>query len=581
MAKKFDFGGYATKNDLTCTDGRVIRKDAFKDNNGITVPLVWQHLHDSTDNILGHAELENREDGVYAYCTLNSTPAGKNAKILVSHGDVKSLSIYANKLIQQGGNVIHGAIREVSLVLTGANPGAVIDNLSFAHSDGSETTVDDEAIIFFNAVVEANSEIQHADSAADGTKSQEEKVADSKDETVADVFNTLSEKQKTVVYAMIADIMDGTDENEDDVEQSDNEGENFMKHNVFDGSAGDSAHTTLSHADFEAIMTNAKKTGSFKEAFLAHAGTYGIDNIDFLFPDAQAVTNEPTFIKRRSEWVSYVIGGTKHTPFSRIKSLAADITADAARAKGYIKGALKKDEVFALLKRVTTPTTVYKKQKLDRDDIVDITDMNVVVWLKAEMRLMLDEEIARAVLIGDGRAVESEDKISETNIRPIYTDDALYAPKVLLESTADVEDFIEAVIRSRENYEGSGSPVLFTTTSLLTDMLLLKASGDGRRMYANQAELENALRVSKIVEVPVMTGVHRDVTVPAPATYNLKAILVNLVDYTIGADKGGEINFFDDFDIDYNQQKYLLEGRCSGALTQPKSAIVFEQTAAG
>ena len=572
MNDKYDFGGYATKNDLTCTDGRTIRKDAFKDNNGITVPLVWQHLHDSPDNILGHAVLENRDDGVYAYCKFNDTPAGKNGKILVRHGDIRSLSIYANKLVQQGGNVIHGAIREVSLVLTGANPGAVIDNLSFAHSDGSETTVEDEAIIFADVNLDENPELQHADTAVGESKVQEDKVAE---KTVGDVINSMSEEQKNAMYAVIAEVIDGTNEDDDEIEQSDKD-EN-MKFNVFDGSAGDSQRTTLSHADFDAIVTSAKKSGSFKEAFMAHAGTYGIDNIEYLFPDAQAVTNEPTFITRRMEWVSYVIGGTKHTPFSRIKSLAADITADEARAKGYVKGALKKDEVFALLKRITTPTTFYKKQKLDRDDIVDITDMNVVVWLKAEMRLMLDEEIARAVLIGDGRAVDSEDKISETNIRPIYTDDALYATKVLLESTADVEDFIEAVIRSRENYEGSGSPVLFTTTSLLTDMLLLKASGDGRRMYANQAELENALRVSKIVEVPVMTGVQREVTVPAAATYNLKAILVNLVDYTIGADKGGEINFFEDFDIDYNQQKYLLEGRCSGALTKPKSAIVFEQ----
>lgn len=573
--KKYDFSGYATKNGIKCTDGRVIQQDAFKDNHGTTVPLVWQHLHNEPSNILGHGLLENRTDGVYIYGMFNNTPAGQNAKMLVQHGDITHLSIYANNLVEKSKQVLHGAIREVSLVMAGANPGAIIEHLSISHSDGSEVEIEDEAIIFTEEKLVFQEEIKHAD---DGEKEDmaSQNLKHAEEETVEDVFNTLSEKQKNVVYALIAAINDDTT---GDMEQSEGDN-NVMKHNIFDGDGFEDNRPTLTHAQFAEIMSDAIACGSLRESFLAHAGTYGIDNIDYLFPDAKTITNEPTFIKRRTEWVNSVLSGTRHTPFSRIKSLHADITADAARAKGYIKGNLKKEEVFGLLKRVTTPTTFYKKQKLDRDDIVDITDVNVVAWLKAEMRLMLDEELARAILIGDGRAVESEDKISETNIRPIYSDDALYAPKVLLDSTDTIEDFIEAVIRSRETYEGSGSPVLYTTTALLTDMLLLKASGDGRRMYATQAELEAALRVSKIIEVPVMSGMNRDVTVPAPATYNLQAILVNLMDYTVGADKGGEVSMFDDFDIDYNQQKYLIEARCSGALTLPKSAIVFEKVAA-
>ena len=572
--KKYDFSGYATKNNIKCTDGRIIHKDAFKDNDGGTVPLVWQHLHNEPTNILGHALLENREDGVYAYGVFNNSPAGQNAKLLVQNGDITHLSIYANNLVEKSKNVVHGAIREVSLVVSGANPGAVIEHLTMAHSDGSSFEVEDEAVIFTDSQIEI-SEIKHQN----GTEEQmgQKILEHAEEETVEDVFNTLSEKQKNVVYALIAEIVS----DEEDLKQSDEGDENEMKHNVFDGSTFNKDQgPTLTHAQIKTIFDDAVACGSLRESFLAHAGTYGIDNIDYLFPDAKTVTGEPTWIKRRTEWVSSVLSGTRHTPFSRIKSVHADITADAARAKGYIKGNLKKEEVFGLLKRTTTPTTIYKKQKLDRDDVIDITDLNVVAWLKAEMRLMLDEELARAILIGDGRDAESEDKINPVNIRPIYSDDALYAPRVLLESTETIEDFIEAVIRSRENYEGSGSPVLYTTTSLLTDMLLLKASGDGRRMYATQAELEAALRVSRIVEVPVMSGVSRDITVPAPATLNLKGILVNLSDYTVGADKGGEVSMFDDFDIDYNQMKYLIETRCSGALTLPKSAIIFEQTAA-
>lgn len=564
--KSYDFSGYATKVDLKCSDGRIIRRDAFKDNDGATVPLVWQHLHNEPSNILGHAILENREDGVYAYCTFNDSVAGQNAKMLVQHGDITNLSIYANNLVEKSKNVLHGAIREVSLVLSGANPGAVIDNLSISHSDGSESTVDDEAIIYTDLNISLPEKtMKHADS----------ELPNDSGETVGEIFNTLSEKQKNVVYALIAEAIDGVNE---DMAQSDDEGdENVMKHNVFDNINSVNERPALSHDQFKQIVSDAQACGSFKESFLAHAQEYGITNIDYLFPDAKTVANSPEMISRRMEWVSSVINGTRHTPFSRIKSLAADITPDAARAKGYTKGHAKTDEVISLLKRVTTPTTIYKKQKLDRDDIVDITDLDVVAWLKAEMRIMLDEELARAILVGDGRELISDDKILETSIRPIYSDDVLYAPKILLAADDTVEEQIEAIIRARVDYEGSGNPTLFTTSEFLTDMLLLKASGDGRRMYATQAELEAALRVSKIVEVPVLSGVSRDVTTPAPATYNLKGIIVNLTDYTVGADKGGSVNMFDDFDIDYNQYKYLIETRCSGALVKPKSAIVIEQ----
>ena len=585
---KFDFSGWATKNDLVCTDGRTIRQDAFKADDRKTVPLVWQHLHNEPTNVLGHAVLENRVEGVYCYCVCNGTPAGQNAKLLVQHGDITTLSIYANGLIQKGKDVVHGVIRELSLVLAGANPGAVIDNLNIVHEDGSDDSIAEDAAIIYTALplslpeikpeikpevkpeVKPESEIQHGDNMP---------PTNADEKTVGEVFDSLTEEQKTVVYALIAEAVDAA-ANGDNMAQSDEMGENGkMKKNVFDGETKENPKYTLSHADFMAIQADAIKSGSFRDAFLSHldpvAGEdYGIENIDYMFPDAQTVGTAPALVQRRMKWVGTVINGTYHTPFSRIKSLAADLTAAAARAKGYVKGSQKTDEVISLLRRITTPTTIYKKQKLDRDDIVDITDFDVVVWMKAEMRVMLDEELARAILVGDGRAAEDPDKIAEDHIRPIWTDDEMYANHVTLEADADTEDIVTAIIRSYENYNGSGTPTMFVRTSLLTDMLLMKAM-DGRRLYVTQAELEAALRVSSIVEVPVMSTLTREND--DEDDVNLLAIIVNLKDYAVGADKGGQVSLFDDFDIDYNQQKYLLETRCSGALVLPQSATVIEQ----
>lgn len=572
---KFDFGGYATKNGLKCTDGRIILKDAFKENDGQTVPLVWQHQHSEPSNVLGHAVLENREDGVYAYCTFNESDSGKNAKILVQHGDVGYLSIYANQLVEKAKSVVHGMIREVSLVMAGANPGAVIDNLAFQHTDGSVVTDDEEAIIYTGSNIEKSkqeriepvAEVKHADASAN-----------SDDETVQDVFETLSEKQKTAVYAIVGAMLDDSEDDEE-MEQSnfnDEGDEEIMKNNVFDGSATNN-RVYLSHDQFKEITADAFKFGSLKQSILAHAGTYGIDNIDYLFPDARTLSNEPSLVKRDMTWVGPVLSGTRHTPFSRIKSVNADITVETARAMGYITGGLKKDEVFGLLKRSTSPTTIYKKQKLDRDDIIDITDLDIVAWLKAEMRVMLDEEIARAVLVGDGRLLSSDDKIDPTCVRPIWTDDDLYSHKVQLPSTDNLpEEVIDKIIAARVNYKGSGTPTMFTSPSFLTAMLLIKDSL-GYRIYKTVADLASALRVKDIIEVPVMEGLYRDVT---GTDYDLLAIMVNLYDYTIGADKGGAVSMFDDFDIDYNQYKYLIETRCSGALTLPKSALVIERAQA-
>ena len=552
---KFDFSGYATKNDLKCADGRIIRRNAFKDNDGQTVPLVWQHMHNSPDNVLGHALLENRDDGVYAYCKLNDTPAGKNAKLLVQHGDITSLSIFANNLVQKGSDVVHGVIREVSLVLSGANPGALIDNLSIAHSDGSYTESEEEAIIYTGLEITTD-EIEHAD------KNQNES------KTVQEIFDSLTEEQKNVVYAMLAQVIEDniehSDEDEDDIlEHSNNKGGNNMKRNVFDQELNAEHPKTLSHDQIKAIVDDAVRYGSFRESFLAHTQEYGIENIDFLFPDAKLVNNQPEWIKRDTSWVNAVLGGVKKTPFSRIKSIAADITADEARAKGYIKGNQKLEEVFPLLKRVTTPTTIYKKQKLDRDDIIDITDLDVVAWMKQEMRMMLDEEIARAILIGDGRQIIDPDKINEENIRPIAHDVNLYSHKVKVAPNISGATLIETMIRNRKHYKGSGTPTLYTTNQILIDLLLVKDK-IGRRLYNSKAELASALLVKDIVEVEVME------TMP-----NLLGIFVNLNDYTLGADKGGQISMFDDFDIDFNQYKYLMETRISGALTKPKSALVF------
>lgn len=566
--RDFDFSGYATRNDLRCSDGRTIRSGAFVDNDGGTVPLVWQHGHNSPDNVLGHALLENRNDGVYCYAKFNNGEQAKTAKELVKHGDVDSLSIFANKLTQRGGDVLHGNIVEVSLVLSGANPGARIDNVSLQHSDGSIEELD-EAVIFTGL------ELSHADETEEDN-SKEADVAD--EETVADVLNTLTDKQKDAVYYVIGQaIEDAQQDDTDDTDDTDKE--EAMHSNIFEGDdtlKGTDDEIALAHSAVVDALEDARShnLSSFKDAFLQHAGTYGIDNIEVLFPDARAVTDEPTFIKRRTDWVSGVLNEAKHSPFSRIKSIHADITEDKARALGYTKGNKKKEEVFKLLKRVTTPTTIYKKQKFDRDDLIDITDLNVVAWVKKEMRLMLDEELARALLIGDGREISSQDKINEENIRPIWKDDSLYTIKVLLEKKVVGEDLVDAFIKSFADYEGTGTPKLYTTKTIVTELLLLKDK-IGRRLYETKASLASALGVSEIVEVPVMKGATRETK--KNGTADLLGIIVNMADYTIGADKGGEVNMFDDFDIDFNQFKYLLETRVSGALTQPKTAIAVER----
>jgi HK97 family phage prohead protease len=568
--KTFDFSGWATRNNLRCSDGRTIMKDAFKDNNGQTVPLVWNHQHNDPLNVLGHALLENRDEGVYAYCKFNETESGKNAKLLVEHGDVSALSIYANQLKQQGPNVLHGAIREISLVLAGANPGAFIDAV-IRHGEES----DEEAIIYTGE----NIALYHADDQKEDKpedKKEESKSEKKEDEeTVADVFNTLNEKQKTVVYAMIGQALEENEVPEDNNNEDSKGGNETMKHNVFD-KEDTNQKDVLSHSDMKAIFADVKRYGSLRDAVLAH----GIENIDYLFPDAKNVTDTPQFIQREMGWVQKVMNSVHHTPFSRIKSILADITEDDARAKGYIKGNLKKEEVFSLLKRTTTPTTIYKKQKLDRDDVVDITDFDVVAWLKSEMRVMLDEEIARAALVGDGRLSSSDDKINEQNIRPIWTDADLYTIKapvtVAANATADekAKAFIRAAIKSRKNYKGSGEPTLYTTEDVLTDCLLMEDT-TGRVIYDSVSKLATALRVKEIVTVPVMENLSR---VDNGTTYGLMGIIVNLTDYNIGADKGGAVNMFDDFDIDYNAQKYLIETRCSGALIKPYSAIALELT---
>ena len=567
--ERFDFSGWATRNNLKCSDGRTIRKDAFKDNNGQKVPLVWNHQHNEPFNILGHALLENREEGVYAYCTFNDTEAGQNAKQLVEHGDVSALSIYANQLKQHGGDVIHGSIREVSLVLAGANPGAFIDSI-ICHGEESE----EEAIIYTGediSLSHADNEEMKEEKPMEDTKKVENKT-DNK--TVKDVFDTLTEEQKTVVYALIGQALESagvTDENDD-------EEDNNMKHNVFDQDDMMKGNV-LSHSDMEDIFSDAKRTGSLKEAFLAHNATYGIDQIDTLFPEPKSMNTPPEFIKRDMNWVAGVINGVHHTPFSRIKSMFANITEDEARAKGYIKGKLKKEEVFTLLKRTTTPTTIYKKQKLDRDDIIDITDFDVVAWIKSEMRMMLDEEIARAILVGDGRLTSDDDHINEANIRPIWKDDDLYTikTKITVDASATDDDkakaVIKAAVKSRKDYKGSGNPVLYTTEDFLTNCLLLEDT-QGYRLYKSEQDVATAMRVSRIVTVPVMENLSR--TDSESKTRNLVGIIVNLNDYNVGADKGGAVNMFDDFDIDYNQQKYLMETRCSGALIKPYSAIALE-----
>lgn len=591
---KYDFSGYATRNNVKCSDGRVIMRDAFKDNDHKNVPLVWQHDHMSPDNVLGHAMLENREDGVYAYGCFNDTPSGLNAKELVKNGDVRALSIYANKLKQNGANVIHGAIREVSLVLAGANPGAYIDTV-MVHSDGDEETEDAE--ICFN--LNTNPILYHSDDEKDKPNKDDKKDEDmsntkvnqgsNSDKTVQDVIDSMTEEQKNVLYTLVGMAADGS---------FDDEGDDDMKHNAFEDDDEYMAHSV----DFSEIIRDAKRCGSLREAVIEHGledvnyedylehgnATYGIDQIDTLFPDFKNINSTPEWVSRNMDWVASVMNGVSHTPFSRIKSVFANITADEARARGYTKGKKKLEEVFTLLKRTTTPQTIYKKQKLDRDDVIDITDFDVVAWLKGEMRMMLDEEIARAILIGDGRSDSSDDRIFPTNIRPIWQDDTFYTIRAQVDTKgmtteeAKTEAVIKAIIRARKNYKGSGNPVFYTTEDVLTDMLLLENQiGDVK--YKTKQELANRLRVSDIVTVEVMEGQTRkgntsngDVTASANKDLNLVGLIVNLKDYNVGADQGGAVSMFDDFDIDYNQQKYLIETRCSGALIKPYAAISVE-----
>lgn len=638
MAKKFDISGWATKADMLCSDGVIIKKDAFKDCDGVTVPLVWNHQHNSPNEVLGHALLENRDDGVYAYCTFNDTDAGQTAKLLVQHGDVNRFSIYANKIKRRGSDVIHGVIRELSLVLAGANPGAVIDTVmmhgedsyeegyissgeyienveSLFHSEDTATKGDKEmadntkkqgnqsegetikdvfdtlsdkqkqaVYTMIGQILEDNGissddddkNVKHSEDAQE----PEEGGKSGKEKTIGDVFNSMTDEQKNVVYAMIGQALEdaGVDDDEEDEEDEDEGGNNNMKHNVFDnsdsmtGAADD--REVLSQSEFNDIKEEARRNGSMKDAFIQH----GITNIDYLFPDAQTIDNEPGFIKRKDDWVAKVMNKVHHTPFSRIKSVFANITADEARAKGYVKGKKKADEVFPLLKRVTTPVTVYKKQTLDRDDVVDIVDLDVVAWLKTEMRMMLDEELARAILVGDGRNQSSQDKINEQNIRPIWTDDDVYTVKAAVPITKETtgpekgKAFIKAAIRSRKEYKGSGNPDMFIDEDVLTECLLLEDT-NGRVIYDTVEKLATALRVQELIPVPVMENMKRE---KGANTHILAGIYVNLNDYNVGADKGGAVNMFDDFDIDYNQQKYLIETRCSGAMVTPYGAVAIE-----
>lgn len=587
MSKKFDFGGYATKNDLRCSDGRVIRHGAFKDCDGLTVPLVWQHQHNSPENVLGHALLENRDDGVYAYGTFNDSAAGETARELVSHGDIVSLSIYANQLKQSGMDVLHGAIREVSLVLSGANPGALIDNLGFSHSDGSFETLDDEAIIYSGEhLLLEHSEDYHEDDDAEAeidedeeddaddanVESNEEDLQHSEGKTVADVFNSLNDEQKDVVYAIIGTLMAPDDDDDDIKHSNENDEEGILMHrNVFDTTESDES-AVLTHDEMAAIFADAKKMGSLKDAVLEH----GITSIESLFPEAQTVGNQPALLSRPMEWVDKVLSATRKSPFSKVKTMYADITADQARAKGYDKGTKKIEEVISALHRVTPPATIYKLQKLDRDDVVDITDFDVVSWIKQEMRVMLNEELARAILVGDGRTPGASDKIPEENIKPVWSDNEVYTTHVVVDETLTGEPrtkaFIDAVIRSRKAYKGSGAPTLYIGTDLLTDLRLMR-NQLGERLYKNDQELSDELRVSDIVEIELLDGLTR--TTDA-GTFTFGALIVNLNDYNVGATKGGEVTLFDDFDLNFNKYEYLIETRCSGALILPKSAVAVE-----
>lgn len=641
----YDFSGYATRNNLRCGDGRVIRRDAFKDNDNTTVPLVWQHIHNNPDNVLGHADLENREDGVYAYCTFNDTDSGQNAKALVQHGDITSLSIYANKLQQNGNEVLHGIIREVSLVLAGANPGARIDPLSIAHSDGSYTEIDDEAVIYtgedfilhadkdddekgdrmsksqnegsdqtIQDVIDSMNEdqksvlyymvgqaLENGESASHADDEDGEDYDDMKpapknagDKTVQDVIDSMTEEQKKVMYFMVGQALNdngGNSVKHDDMYDYDYNDymEDDMKFNAFD--TPEDGYAELSHSEIEDIINESRNgsNGSLKNTFLEH----GIENLEVLYPEAKLVGQNPEIISRDMTWVDKVWGGFKKTPFSRIKSIAANVTEYEARARGYIKGNQKIEEVLSLLSRSTTPQTVYKMQKIDRDDVIDITDLDIVAWMKQEMRIMLNEEIVRAALVGDDRPSSDPSYINPEHIRPIYQDNDLYTIHEVVDIKAgatfnDIADtIIETAVLARKNYKGSGTPTLYASTDVITRMLLAKDTL-GHRMYRNESELASALRVSSIVEVPIFDGITRTAQVTTDngngtqtttsENRKLLALIVNLSDYNLGADKGGAVNMFDDFDLNFNKYEYLIETRCSGALIKPYSAIAIETT---
>jgi hypothetical protein len=597
-----DFSGWATKAGLKCSDGRTIMSGAFRHQDQLKVPLVWQHGHNDPENVLGHAILEDRgEDGVYAYGFFNKSAKAEHAHGLLEHGDINQMSIWANQLVERASKVLHGVIREVSLVLAGANPGALVENVTIRHGDGGETQLDDEVIIYTGLELEhenlddstdtnetgetdetekSDEDLNHAE--GDGGNGGDTSNTGEDDETVEDVYETMTEKQKQVLHYMLGEAIEAnrSELQQDNLGDADTKtkDENEMAHNVFekDPKEGttllDGKGSVLSHDDLKGIYADAAKVGSLKDAVNNYAIAHGIDDIDTLFPDAKALADSPEWDKRRTEWVNVVLSGVRKSPFSRVKTLFADLTMEEARAKGYITGDLKKEEYFSVSKRVTTPTTIYKKQKLDRDDMLDITDFDVVAWLKAEMRLMLDEELARAILVGDGRDVSADDKINEGNIRPIATDHALYAVTLtvnLSDASSDVKEIIDALILNRRYYKGTGLPTMFTTETIIAQFMLLN-DGMDRRLYRSLEEIASELRVAQIVPVEVM---EEDPSVVA--------ILVNLNDYVVGADRGGQVSMFDDFDIDYNQYKYLIETRVSGALAKLKSAIVVRNVASG
>lgn len=577
---KYDFCGWATKNDLKCSDGRVIRRNAFKDDDGKRVPVVWNHRHDDAFDVLGHADLENRAEGVYAYVKLNEdTEQGRNALALVNHGDINTMSICANQLRQNGFDVLHGVIREVSLVLAGANPGAMIEDI-ITHGDEEGNS----ARIYTGSplILEDDSEIEHAEKEDEPKETSEETKEDepvaAEEKTVGELMDSAMKKldpdEKDAVYAVIGAALEQSVTDDSDETEEEDDGVN---HNVFEGKKAQDSDALMHAEILEESFRDGKKYGSLKESIKEHALEHGIDDIELLFPDPKATATQPTMITRDMDWVNVVMNGVHHVPFARIKSLYADLTEDEARAKGYIKGKYKKEQVFGLLKRTTQPTTVYKKQKLDRDDMID-AEFDIVPMIRQEMRMMLNEELARAYLFGDGRPVSSDDKINEQCIRPVWTDEAFFTINatftVQTSATADdkAKAFIRAAIKARKDYKGSGNPILFTTEDVLTDTLLLTDS-TGRDLYTDEAQLARKLRVSRIVTVPVMEGLKREV---GGKNRELYGLILNLNDYNVGADRGGQVSMFADFDIDYNAQKYLIETRCSGSLVKPYSAIAVE-----